>query len=61
MLLCPYEIRVLRSLAEPNDPNAPRTFDGAAFNHAIECLRGSGYIDKKGDVTPRGRKVLDAR
>jgi hypothetical protein len=51
---CKYELEVLRECAGEK----PARGWGAAVGQALECLRGSGYIDANGEPTPKGLAAL---
>ena len=56
IMLCEYELLVLRECAGDKPPSRW----GAAVGVALEYLRGSGYIDADGKPTARGRAALES-
>lgn len=54
MMLCEYELQVLRDIINHN----PREW-GAATGQALEALRGSGCLNNFNDPTPKGRALIE--
>lgn len=56
--LGPYELRVLACVASPFSLSYFDLQDGAAWNAAIEKLRGSGYLHEGSGLTLKGWRQL---
>lgn len=55
--LCHYELQILRECAGERPPSEW----GSAVGAALGFLKGSGYIDRVGKPTEKGRKALEQK